>query len=190
MNQQPPIIAFFGYKGSGKTTAASVAEEFGYVRRSFAAPLKAMLRALGLTQEEIDSRELREQPHPLLGGKTPRWAMQSLGTEWGRDCIDGDLWARAWAQSRSKGELTVNDDLRFPNEFKLVKKLGGIVVKIERSGVVQTTNHESERYVDDPDVLKPDFIIQNEAPNAKSFKFAVRGIGERHGLWTREEVLL
>ena len=26
------------------------------------------------------------------GGKTPRYLMQTLGTEWGRMMVDGDLW--------------------------------------------------------------------------------------------------
>ena len=67
----------------------------GFLCLPFAAPLKAMFAALGIAPAPRDDpRVWRETPHPLLCGRTPRQALQTLGTEWGRDCIGDDVWVR------------------------------------------------------------------------------------------------
>ena len=48
-----------------------------------------MLYQLGLGEAHIEGA-LKEVPCELLGGKTPRYAMQTLGTEWGRDTDQQD----------------------------------------------------------------------------------------------------
>lgn len=140
------IIAFTGLAGSGKSTAAAhLVNRYGYTRVRFAGPLKAMLAALGCTPDEIDGH-LKEQPCDLLGGKTPRFAMQQLGTEWGRDTITPDLWIRAWqaALARTAGNVVV-DDCRFPNEAEAVQAAGGVIIQIERPGAgAGAAGHSSE----------------------------------------------
>jgi hypothetical protein len=151
------IVGFCGLIGSGKTTAAMrLVQEHGYWRYRFAQPLKDMLKALGLTDEQVDGK-LKEVPCELLGGKTPRHAMQTIGTEWGRNLIDGDLWTRAWKAhvSMSSNPLLVTDDVRFPNEVKAIKDIGGIIVLIERPGCTPTS-HASETQA-----LTPDITITN-----------------------------
>ena len=154
------VIAFFGYKGCGKSEAAKqLIESFGFTRHSFASPLKRMLQTLGLSEAQLWGSE-KETPSALLGGKTPRWAMQSLGSEWGRTCIDANIWMRAWQKSLPPGAVVV-DDLRFPNEAVSVKLVGGYIVKIERPGLQVDTSHESEKYVEGPEALPWDEVIGN-----------------------------
>lgn len=156
------IIALYGYKGCGKSEAALQLSHAGFILHSFAAPLKAMLLAMGLTEEQLWGSE-KETPCELLGGKTPRWAMQSLGSEWGRHCIDGNIWVRAWQQTLPKVHIdVVVDDLRFPNEAAAVKIAGGFIVKIVRPGLVIDRSHESEKHVDDEDAIPPDDVIIND----------------------------
>lgn len=129
---RPVIIGFAGLIGAGKTTAAlHLVARHGFERVRFAGPLRAMLRALGLTARELEG-DLKERPSRLLGGKTPRWALQSLGTEWGRDCIDPDLWVRAWAAAIEGKPRVVVDDVRFANEVAAIRHLGGRVARIVR----------------------------------------------------------
>jgi hypothetical protein len=139
------IVAFTGLAGAGKSTAAMhLVNAHGFQRVRFAGPLKAMMAALGLTPDEIDG-PLKEQPCALLGGKTPRWAMQSLGTEWGRDLIDSDLWIRAWRAALPATGNVVVDDCRFPNEAAAVAAAGGIIVRVDRPGAGQgAAGHTSE----------------------------------------------
>jgi len=144
------IIAFAGLAGSGKSTAAMhLVNCHGFRRVRLAGPLKAMLTALGLTAAEIDG-DRKEQPCALLGGKTPRWAMQTIGTEWGRELIDPNLWTRAWraaVDALPAGVPVVVDDCRFPNEADAVAEAGGVLVRIERPGAgAGAAGHASEAH--------------------------------------------
>jgi len=143
------VIAFTGLAGAGKSTAAMhLVERHGFERIRFAGPLKAMMAALGLSQAEIDGNR-KEEPCELLGGKTPRFAMQTIGTEWGRQLIHPDLWIRAWRAAVDRlpaGVPVVVDDCRFPNEAEAVKAAGGVCVRIERPGAGTASKHESEQH--------------------------------------------
>ncbi len=117
------------------------------VRHRFAGPLKAMLRTLGLTEAQVDGDE-KETPCELLSGHTPRMAMVTLGTEWGRMLIGKDLWVNATMlrvdTDLAAGRLVVIDDLRFDNEALAVRARGGLIIQLERPGVVYTGEHASE----------------------------------------------
>lgn len=141
------LIAFTGLAGAGKSTAAAhLVKHRGFTRVRFAGPLKAMMAALGCTEAEIDGA-LKETPCELLGGRTPRHAMQTLGTEWGRDLIAPDLWIRAFNAALPATGNVVVDDCRFPNEAAAVTAAGGILVRIERPGAGTTGyQHSSETH--------------------------------------------
>jgi hypothetical protein len=142
------IIGLTGYAGSGKSTAAKhLVERHGFVLVKFAGPLKQMMRCLGLGDREIEG-ELKEEPHPLLSGKTPRYAMQTLGTEWGRDLIGFGLWVNV-AMDRvhavlDRGGKVVLDDCRFPNEASAIKEAGGVIIKVIRPLTTPVGAHASE----------------------------------------------
>lgn len=143
------LIALTGYAGTGKSTAAKyLVEQRDYVLVKFAGPLKDMMRALGLSERQIEG-DLKEQPCSLLCGQTPRWAMQSLGTEWGRQHIGVNLWVNA-AMDRvdyliHSGRSVVIDDCRFPNEALAVQKAGGRLINIYRAGTEPALGaHQSE----------------------------------------------
>lgn len=150
------LVAFCGYMGSGKTFAADyLVDGLGYTRSKFAGPLKDMLRVMGLNEEEIEG-DLKHTPSELLCGRTPRWAMQTLGTEWGRDCIGEDIWGNLWEQRvttlLAAGMPVVVDDCRFENETQRVKKLGGLVIQLQTRDSGREDRHRSENLPDDPDV--------------------------------------
>lgn len=165
------IIAFTGYAGAGKSTAANILIENGWARGKFAAPLKNMLRSLLRDQgasadliERMIEGDLKEVRHPMLNGRTPRHAMQTLGTEWGRTCINEDLWVDA-AMRNILGP-TVFDDCRFPNEAAAIQSSGGIVVEVRRQGVGPVNGHVSE-------VLpEPDWILKNDG-DLNALRFSV-----------------
>lgn len=148
------IIGICGYKGSGKSEVAKyLVERHNFRRLPFAQTLKDMLKTLGLTDEQVNG-SLKEVPCDLLDGKTPRWAMQSLGTEWGRACIDQDIWVRAWRNNLESQYWMHNDfvvdDLRFFNEAKALLAVGGAQLwRINRQGTKPEGEiHPSEAYVE------------------------------------------
>lgn len=132
------IIALMGAKGAGKSEVAQyLVDQHGYTRMRFADGVKGMLRTLGLTEAQTDGAE-KESPIPLLGGKTYRDAATSLGTAWGRDMMDPDLWARALEQrmmahtfAASRVRIVV-DDVRFPNEHEMLQRWDAIFVRVRR----------------------------------------------------------
>lgn len=146
----PKLIAFVGAMGSGKSTAAQYAvRTCGYTRYRIAEPIKAMMYALGLNEEQVDGSE-KNRPCDLLCGQTPRHAMQTLGTEW-RDMIDKNLWLNI-AEHKittllASGSSVAVDDIRFPHEAALIKKLGGSLYRIRRNEAEDKCGgHASEQH--------------------------------------------
>ena len=143
----PPVIALTGLAGSGKSTASKyLVEKHGYQLVKFAEPLKDMLRAIGLSEAQIEGG-LKEEPCEWLQGATPRHAMQTLGTQWGRACIGPSFWIELWVrrvnQIIAEGGRVIVDDCRFPNEADEVRKLGGVVWQLVGRGGIGGS-HESE----------------------------------------------
>ena len=147
--QKPKLVPIIGlyspYMQAGKSTLAeALIYERGFTRIKMADGLKAMLRALlayqGLRDEAIDLRiegSLKAESSPWLYGQTPRFAMQALGTQWGRDCMGEDFWVEV-ASSKiytllTAGRPVVIDDIRFENEYHMVRMFdAGFMVKITR----------------------------------------------------------
>ena len=145
----PKVIALCGLAGSGKSTVAEhLIAHHGYIRIKFADTLKSMLRLLGLDDRHIEG-DLKELPCPMLGGATPRHAMITLGTEWGRDMIWRDLWVSNWRTrvmaALEAGARVVVDDMRFPNEADSATSVGALRIRIERPGLA-VGQHASEAH--------------------------------------------
>jgi hypothetical protein len=164
------LIGIAGRKGHGKDTVARILQEHGFEVLRFADPLKAMLRAFykvhGLETEAIDAKiegALKELPCALLRGKTPREAMQTLGTEWGRGCVAGDVWVQSLiARYCALDSKVVVPDVRYQNEVDAIHAAGGIVIKVEANARVpanEFSTHSSETTVG---TLTADFIVTND----------------------------
>lgn len=139
------LIGIVGIAGSGKTLVARhLVRRHGYTRMRFADPLKRMLQeGLGLTDDEVDG-DKKSTPNPVFAGKTPRYLMQTLGTEWGRKKVSPDLWVNIWKRDAGRaGPNVVVDDLRFPNEADAIRSLGGTIWRVWRPGV-HAMSHASE----------------------------------------------
>lgn len=155
---KPSLIGLCGAAGSGKTTVAKILmDDHAFVRTRFAEPMKAMIRAL-LVYANFDPAEveqmvdgaLKERVLPELNFKSPRFAMQTLGTEWGREHLGRNIWVDL--TMRNVRELldqvsasVVIDDVRFPNESEAIRKAGGRVLRVMRDhDAIPESAHKSE----------------------------------------------
>lgn len=158
----PPIVGICGPARAGKDTLARVLIGMGYVKDSFAAPIRNYVAQLcGLTLDQLEL--VKDFPSDALAGKTPRYAMQTLGTEWGRKLIAQDLWIN-YLMRRATGQRLVVPDIRFENEAQAIIKQGGIILKVVRPGVeIVESTHASEAGI-------PDSLVDHTFVNDKGVK--------------------
>lgn len=143
----PVVIGIAGYAGSGKSTfAGMLSAELKLPIYSFAQPIKDMLAVIGIVKGESADYRI---------------AAQTLGTEWGRDCISPDLWVDFMRDSIVTSEKwgVIIDDVRFKNETAFVRKYG-YLIHIKRPGIqkIELSQHRSEYAVD---VAEGDIAISN-----------------------------
>lgn len=142
------LILVNGLKQSGKSTIASFLKNEGFQTVKFAGTLKEMIRAYlhfcgyGKDIAELllnGPDELRETPLKCFNGKSTRYVMQYLGTEW-RNHVRDTMWSEIAFDKIERillndGKVLV-DDMRFIHEiesmYPLVNKFGGVKWSIRR----------------------------------------------------------
>lgn len=136
------LIGVVGFIGSGKGTVGDILEHKGFVKDSFAKPLKdAAAVIFGWPRDLLEgdtevSRRWREEPDAYWTTNfkkefSPRLALQLLGTEAGRNVFHKDIWVISLL-NRAKGKDVVVTDVRFKNEIDYIQNNGGIVVRVKR----------------------------------------------------------
>jgi hypothetical protein len=99
------------------------------------------LESIGVLPTEEIKRALSKWFHDLAGesygrGLTPRRALQTLGTEFGRATLGDDVWIRAGlvraetARARLRAPFATITDGRFLNELEVTRAAGGKVLRI------------------------------------------------------------
>lgn len=66
---------------------------------------------------------------------TLRYLLQTAGTLWGRKSVNKDMWvhiARKRAEKTLRSYSVIFDDMRWPNEFDMIRQMGGACIKIIR----------------------------------------------------------
>ena len=156
------ILGISGRIGSGKDTVASwLVRERGFVIVRFSDALKeevfakfrGTLAALWRLhyQTEPAGHDLSDLVHHLKP-QGVRELLQEFGTDVRRD-DDPSYWVRRWAERIAphvgafRHTSVVAPDVRFPNEAQIIRKLGGRVWRIARSGP-KASGHISESMLD------------------------------------------
>ena len=178
------IIGLYSHAAqSGKSLAANVLASYGYISMSFAEPIKRMgvefLMSFGYDKDKAVRFVWadKEKIIPEINC-TPRHMLQTLGTDWGRKCIDENIWLTSM-QTRIVKNLrgdscgVVIDDVRFENEARMIKRMGGEMWKIIRPSVTNTSTHVSEGQLDSWDGF--DHVVEN-AGTIQQFRDQLDGI--------------
>lgn len=204
------IIGITGQAGAGKDTIAEhLVNKYRFIRVGLADPLKRICKEVyAFSDEQLwgpsEKRNAGDPRYPrkcnVCGGVgnpdmlcmkhsgflSPRYALQTLGTEWGRDCYSNTWieygvrvaksleagYARYTAQEgliefeKDLGEIggVVFSDLRFKNEMDAIKNAGGLLVRVKRPGfdgnvgVAGHASEEEQKTVTDDSF---DFILNN-----------------------------
>lgn len=167
-------LGLTGYAGSGKDTAAQALLDSGWERRAFADAVKAGLLGVDpvVSAEDVsyvDGCSNVELVHlseiiEAMGWDFAKRAypevrrlLQAYGTEGGRHVHGSDCWIKAARASMLNGVDYVFTDARFPNEVEMIHQAGGVVVRIDRTGVEAVNAHVS----DDIGGLPVDLVIVN-----------------------------
>jgi len=138
------LVGIMGRKGSGKDTCADyLVKQYGFVKKSFADPLKKVCQELFLfTNEQLyGTLEQKETPDPRWFNCSPRTAMQFVGTDLFRDRLDEIMPGlkknifthhfKLYYKENPNIKIVIAD-VRFKNEVDLIKSLGGVIIKLDR----------------------------------------------------------
>jgi hypothetical protein len=139
------IVGLLGFIGSGKGTAGDILKDMGFTPVSFAKGVKDVAAEMFgwprhlLEGDTQHSREWREKPDTFWSkefGKdfTPRYALQLMGTEVGRDVFHKDFWVIKLKKyiADNPNQNFVITDVRFANEIDFVHNQNGTLIEIER----------------------------------------------------------
>jgi hypothetical protein len=135
ISQMNNIIGITGKKFHGKDTIGDYYVKKGYTRIAFADTLKEACKLIfGLTHEQLygDKKEVIDE----YWKKTPREIMQYVGTDLFRNQFDENIWINSLRRKMiSSDKKYVITDVRFDNEATMIKDIGGIIIKVNRTNL-------------------------------------------------------
>lgn len=143
------IIGFTGFAGAGKdSTAQFILEKYPtYQKISLAKKLKDITAILydwdrddleGITEQARLWREQEDKNLSKIFNRTiiPRHELQLLGTGL-RNILQQDFWTKLVQKEIVNNNLSevLITDVRFPDEIKMIRSLGGYIVEIQREKI-------------------------------------------------------
>lgn len=162
------MIIGLGYKArAGKdTVAAHLVNNYAFVQESFAYPLKEYIgrQICGFNDKQLYGawKETLDPEWEM----TPRQMLQLIGTDALRKVVHDDFWVipmkRKLKEHLRNERHIVISDVRFLNEIKMIRSLGGKIVKVERENPDKITGFEKHSSEFQLEAFNEwDFIIEN-----------------------------
>ena len=180
------ILGLCGKKRVGKDTVADyIVSQYSYAKLAFADPLYEMIFS-GFEIGGIDGMKMlanKEEPMDAFMGRSLRHMLQTLGTEWGRNMINEDVWVNVMDRKiryiENGVEFGMNDsrgvvisDVRMPNEAEFIKARGGYLLGIERD----TGNNDT--HASENQEIEADYTIVNDGDYESLYAKVDKLLGE------------
>jgi len=135
------LIGLCGPAGAGKNTVAELlidSDRCTFHQLAFADPIYECISVItGISVAGLQQRDAKEAVIPWLG-QSPRQMLQTLGTEWGRETVNSQIWIRIAIERAiphlAVGRGVVITDVRFTNEAQAIVDAGGEVWRVIRPG--------------------------------------------------------
>lgn len=173
------LVGIKGKIGSGKTESAKILQSiYPFTEYAMADPIKKIGSILGFTQEELYGTQTQKLEKNKRWDISSREFLQVFGTDICREFLPSKipqmdkLWIRCFEIfcSQNRDANIVVSDVRFVEEAESIRKLGGIIIEIQRpekdsdvreNGLVRDPmEHASE--TESKNII-PDYIIQNDS---------------------------
>ena len=139
------IIAFTAPKQTGKTTACRAIEaQHAANTHSFADPLKEFGK---LIFPAAFMNEGKEQVFAPVGFSYRDFAVHT-GDTWRKLNQDVFINILKHRVELSNSNVILIDDLRYENEAKAIREMGGLIVRLSREGIEYTGEHATEQALD------------------------------------------
>lgn len=168
------IIGITGKLGSGKSTIAEyLVDKHNYIEYSFATPLKQIGGIFGFTYDQLyGTQENKLEIHPYWGVSS-REFLQKVGTELFREALPkiipemkiSSVWVDLFKlKFYETPDIYVISDVRFLDEAKAIRDLGGIIIRTERTNrtlsiTQKETQHRSEIELER---IPANYVINND----------------------------
>lgn len=162
------LIGLCGKIGAGKSTVAQILEEDGFSIYVLAKPLKQIAMILGFKHEEVFGTQEQKLVPNTYWKISGREFLQRLGTDVFRNTLATKIpnmhlihgiWIDLFLKFyREQNRPIVVEDVRFPDEVDVIKRLGGHIIHIVRDNSASASNHASEAM--DPSTVA-NFTIYN-----------------------------
>jgi dephospho-CoA kinase len=161
------IIGLSGYAQVGKDTVANhLVENYGFVKVSFADPIREALYRLDprIRIDEFNGASLASAVDHMGWEEVKRLSsdarelLQRLGTEVGREMFGDDFWVNQGLIRAKEHKNVVFADTRYRNEANAIVRSGGQIWRINKPGSKPVNNHTSEV---DLDYYNFDWVIPN-----------------------------
>ncbi len=162
-NSMINVIGFTGLAQSGKSTASSYLENnFDFIKVNFKSAMIDEIKTNfpDFLNKEAEIYKCSVDDLFITKPGSFRQFMQNYGTELRRN-IDTDYWVNRWLAIANKSFVNyqrpvVVDDVRFLNEANIIKKVGGIIIRIKKEGQDISTSHQSETEMS---LIEPDYEV-------------------------------
>jgi hypothetical protein len=175
MNSTPRLIGINGEIGCGKTTITNyLCKKLGAVEYMFAEPLKQIGKILGFEHSQVFGTQEEKLEINKFWNISGRHFLQVFGSEVCRDYVPqvlpnmnfngSTMWVRLFEKfyGDKLDTKVIVSDVRFEDESKKIKELGGLIIRIIRPKAEIVDEPTAEQSLPDQDKLTEHLVHKSE----------------------------